>query len=174
MSDNHPITGHEEAHIGPVKNPKQLLLTVFFSFVVPIFVIIGLVFYVSSGKKPEAGAVNLEQAVEARIQKVGTIEMRDANRQLKTGEEVFKSQCTFCHTAGLIGSPKFGDAVEWAPRIKTGYDALLNSALKGKNAMPAQGGAGLETLEVGRAVVYMANAAGAKFSEPKAPAEAAK
>jgi hypothetical protein len=28
----------------------------------------------------------------------------------------------------------------WAPRIKTGYDALLNSALKGKGAMGAQGG----------------------------------
>jgi len=170
MSDNNPANVHAEAHTGPVKNPRQLLLTVFFSFVVPIFVIIGLVFYVTSDKKPEAGAVNLEQAVEARIQKIGTIEIRDANRQPKSGEEVFKAQCTTCHTAGLIGSPKFGDAVAWAPRIKTGYEALLNSAVKGKNAMPAQGGGDFEELEIGRAVVYMANTAGAKFEEPKAPA----
>jgi hypothetical protein len=39
MSDNH----HEEAHTGPIKTPKQLLMAGFFSFVVPIFVIIGLV-----------------------------------------------------------------------------------------------------------------------------------
>jgi hypothetical protein len=41
--------------------------------------------------------------------------------------------------------------------------------------MGAQGGGDFETLEIGRAVVYMANAAGAKFEAPKAaPAEAAK
>lgn len=177
MSDNNNTPVHEEAHTGPVKNPKQLLLTVFFSFVVPIFVIIGLVLYVTAAKKPEAGAVDLEKAIAARIQKIGSIEIRDANRPLKTGEEVFKAQCTNCHTAGLIGSPKFGDVAAWAPRIKTGYEALLNSALKGKNAMTAQGGGDFADLEIGRAVVYMANAAGAKFDEPiapAAPAEAAK
>ncbi|NMM14655.1 MAG: cytochrome c5 family protein [Rhodoferax sp.] len=177
MSDNNNTPVHEEAHTGPVKNPKQLLLTVFFSFVVPIFVIIGLVLYVTAAKKPEAGAVDLEKAIAARIQKIGSIEIRDANRQLKTGEEVFKAQCTSCHTAGVVGAPKFGDVAAWAPRIKTGYEALLNSAVKGKNAMGAQGGGDFETLEIGRAVVYMANAAGAKFDEPQAPtapAEAAK
>lgn len=170
MSDNNPATVHDEDHTGPVKTPKQLLLTVFFSFVAPIFVIIGLVYYVTSDNKPAAGAGNLEKAVAARIQKIGTIEIRDVNRQLKTGEEVFKAQCTNCHTAGLVGAPKFGDAVAWAPRISTGYEALLNSAVKGKNAMGAQGGGDFEELEIGRAVVYMANAAGGKLAEPKAPA----
>jgi len=175
MSDNNPATVHDEDHTGPVKNPKQLLMTVFFSFVVPIFVIIGLVLYVTSDKKPEAGAGNLEKAIALRIQKVGSVEIRDANRELKSGEEVFKAQCTTCHLTGLAGSPKFGDTAAWAPRIKTGYEALLNSALKGKNAMGAQGGGDFEALEIGRAVVYMANAGGAKFEAPKAaPAEAAK
>ena len=175
MSDNNPASDHEEDHTGPVKNPKQLLLTVFFSFVVPIFVIIGLVLYVTSDKKPEAGAVNLEKAVAMRVQKIGAVEIRDANRVLKSGEEVFKAQCTTCHLTGLAGSPKLGDVAAWAPRIKTGYEALLNSAVKGKNAMGPQGGGDFETLEIGRAVVYMANAAGAKFQAPKAaPAEAAK
>jgi hypothetical protein len=45
--------------------------------------------------------------------------------------------------------------------------------LKGKNAMPAQGGGAQSDLEVARAVAYMANAGGAKFDEPKAPAAAA-
>jgi hypothetical protein len=42
--------------------------------------------------------------------------------------------------------------------------------MKGKNAMPAQGGGDQADLEIARAVVYMANAGGAKFVEPKAPA----
>ena len=163
MSDTSQANAHEEDHTGPVKNPKQLLLAVFFSFVVPVFAIIGLVYFVTSDKKPAAGAVNLEKAVAARIQKVGAVEIRDANRQLKTGEEVFKAQCTACHTAGAAGAPKFGDAAAWAPSIKTGYEALLNSALKGKGAMGAQGGGDFETLEIGRAVVYMANAGGGKL-----------
>jgi cytochrome c5 len=172
MSDTSQANAHEEDHTGPVKNPKQLLLAVFFSFVVPVFAIIGLVYFVTSDKKPAAGAVNMEKSVAARIQKIGAVEIRDANRQLKAGEEVYKAQCTACHTSGAAGAPKVGDTAAWAPRLKTGYDALLNSALKGKGAMGAQGGGDLESLEIGRAVVYRANASGGKLDEPKAPATA--
>ena len=87
-----------------------------------------------------------------------------------TPEETYKSTCAACHDAGVAGAPKMGDKAAWAPRIKTGYEALLNSALKGKGAMGAQGGGDFDDVEVGRAVVYMANAAGGKFEEPKAPA----
>ena len=177
MSNNSNAPGHDDdAHIGPIKTPKQLLLAVFYSFVVPIFVIIGLVYYVTSANKPLAGTVNMEQSVLARIQKVGTVEIRDANREMKSGEQVFKAQCTTCHTAGVAGAPKFGDTAAWAPRIKTGFESLWNSALKGKGAMGAQGGGDFDDFEIARAVVYMANAGGAKFPEPvkAAPAEAAK
>ena len=173
MSDN----SHDEAHTGPIKTPKQLLVTVFFSFVAPVFIIIGLVYYVTSAFKPEAGVIDTERQVATRIQKVGMVEIRDANRTLKTGEDVFKAQCTACHTAGAAGAPKFGDAGAWGPRLGQGFDGLLNSALKGKGAMGAQLGGDFEELEIARAVVYMANAGGGKFPEPKAPAapaEAAK
>ena len=169
MSDN----SQEEDHTGPIKTPLQLLMTVFFSFVAPVFIIIGLVAYVTSENKPAAGSGNIEKSVAARIQKVGVVEIRDANRELKSGEEVFKAQCTTCHTAGVAGAPKFGDGAAWGPRISTGYDALLTSALKGKGAMGAQAGGDLEDMEIGRAVVYMANAGGAKFEPPKKPADAA-
>ena len=174
-NDNHTshIEAHEEAHTGPIKTPKQLLAAVFFSFVVPIFAIIGLVYYVTSANKPAAGAVDTEKALAQRIQKIGAVEIRDANRVLKTGEEVYKAQCVACHAAGAAGAPKFGDAGAWAPRIKTGFEALWNSALKGKGAMGAQGGGDFEDLEIGRAVVYMTAAAGGKFAEPAAPAAAA-
>jgi cytochrome c5 len=168
MSDTSQANVHEEDHTGPVKNPKQLLLAVFYSFVVPVFAIIGLVYFVTSDKKPAAGAVNMEKAIAERIQKIGVVDIRDANRQLKTGEEVFKAQCSACHTSGAAGAPKFGDVAAWAPRVKTGYEALLTSAVKGKGAMGAQGGGDLEALEIGRAVVYMANGSGGKFDEPKA------
>jgi cytochrome c5 len=173
MSDTSNANVHDEDHTGPIKNPKQLLLAVAYSFILPVFIIIGLVYFVTSGNKPAAGSVDPERAIAERIQKVGMVEIRDVNRPLKSGEEVFKAVCSGCHLTGAAGSPKFSDASAWGPRIKTGFDALWHSALKGKGAMPAQGGGDLADLEVARGVVYMANAGGAKFEEPKAPAAAA-
>ncbi len=173
MSANDPTTAHEEDHSGPIKTPKQLLLAVFFSFVVPVFAIIALVYYVSSDNKPAAGTGDLEKAVAQRIQKIGMVEIRDANRPLKTGSEVYAAQCAACHATGAAGAPKFGDAAAWAPRIKTGFEALWNSALKGKNAMGPQGGGDFDDVEIGKAVAHLANAAGAKFAEPQKAAAAA-
>ena len=169
MSANDHTTvsdSHDEAHTGPIKTPKQLLAAVFFSFVIPIFVIIGLVYSVTSEPKTAPGAVDTEKAIAMRIQRVGSVDIRDANRPLKTGEEIYKAQCTTCHAAGLAGSPKTGDATAWAPRIKKGYDALLTSALKGKGAMGAQGGGEYNDTEIGRAVVYLTSAAGGKLAMP--------
>ncbi|MDO9570451.1 MAG: c-type cytochrome [Hydrogenophaga sp.] len=161
-----------ESHTGPIKTPAQLLWTSFFSFVAPIFIIIGLVYYVTSGDKPAAGAVDPELATAIRIQRVGSVELRDANRPLQAGDAVYKAQCAACHDSGLAGAPKFGDAAAWAPRVTTGYEALLTSALKGKGAMGAQAGGAFSDIEIGRAVVHMANAGGGKFVEPAAPAAA--
>ena len=103
------------------------------------------------------------------------VEVKDASdvASLKTGEQVFAAQCTACHTAGALGAPKLGDADAWGPRIKSGFDALLHSALAGKGQMPPQGGGDFTDFEIARAVVYMANKGGAKFAEPAAPAAAA-
>jgi cytochrome c5 len=164
MSDN----GH---HTGPVKTPKQLALLSFFSFVLPVFIIIGLVKYVTADAKPSPGAEQTEQAIAARIQRVGSIEIRDANRPLRAGQEVFNAQCAACHNSGAAGAPKFGDKGAWAARLGQGYDTLLTHALKGKGAMGAQGGGEYNDLEIGRAVVYMANEVGAKFPIPEKPAQ---
>src|SRR5690606_18843355 len=100
MSANH----HEEGHSGPIKNPKQLLTAVFLSFVIPVLVIIGLVMFVTSENKPGPGAANPELAKAQRLQKVGYIEIRDANRPLRGGEEVYKTQCAACHGTGAAGA----------------------------------------------------------------------
>lgn len=164
MSDN-----AHDSHTGPISTPKQLLWTSFFSFVVPVFLIIGLVYYVTKADKPAAGAVNTELATAQRIQRVGAVELRDANRPLQAGADVYKAQCAACHDGGLVGAPKFGVSAEWAPRLGQGYDALVQSALKGKGAMGAQGGGAFEDLEIARAVAHMANAGGASFKEPAQP-----
>ena len=167
MSDTH------ESHTGPIKTPKQLLWTSLFAFVVPVIIIIGLVYYVTRGDKPAAGAVNQELALAQRIQRVGSVELKPAGSGgARTGEEVYKAVCAGCHAAGSLGSPKFGDAGAWGPRLGQGLQGLVNSAIKGKNAMPAQGGGDSSDLEITRAVVYMANAGGGKFAEPKADAPA--
>jgi cytochrome c5 len=165
MSNQH----HEEDHTGPIKTPKQLLIAVLYSFVLPVFIIIGLVAYVTSANKPQAGSSNEPEAIAARIQKVGAVEIKDANRAARSGEDVYKAQCSACHATGAAGAPKFGDAGAWGARIGKGYDALLTSALKGKGAMGPQGGGDFEDFEIGRGVAYMTNAAGAKFAEPKKP-----
>jgi cytochrome c5 len=176
---------HEEAHTGPIKTPKQLLWAAFFSFVVPVIIIFGLVAYVVSESKPAGsneaerhtlGGVttqDVERGVAERLRKVGTVEIRDANRPLQTGQAVYKAQCAACHDSGAAGAPKFADAAAWASRIGTGLEALVTAALKGKNAMPPQAGGDFDDLEIARGVVYMANAAGAKFVEPDRPAGAA-
>lgn len=173
MSANDTSTAHEEGHTGPIKTPKQLLQMVFWSFVIPIFGIIALVYFVVSANKPGAGSDTSEKAVAMRIQKVGSVEIRDANRPLKAGAEVYAAQCVACHASGAAGAPKFGDVAAWAPRIKTGFESLWNSALKGKGAMGAQGGGDFTDVEIGRAVAHLANSAGGKFAEPAAPAAAA-
>jgi cytochrome c5 len=165
----------EPNHEGPIRTPKQLVVAVVASFVVPILVIVMLAVYVTTASKPAAGSDGMSaRAIEERIAPVARVRVKDASdvASLKTGEQAFKGQCAACHAAGLAGAPKFGDAEAWAPRVKTGYEALLTSALKGKGAMGAQGGGDLSEVEIGRAVVYMANAGGASFEEPKAPAPA--
>lgn len=166
---------HIEEHSSPIKTPKQLVVTIVLSFVIPIAIIILLVNMVVSGNKTGAGSDTLTpEAVTKRIAPVAGFELVDANapRVFKTGEQVFAAVCTACHTAGVAGAPKMGDNAAWAPFIKAGYDTMLNVALHGKGGMPAKGGnPTLSDYEVARAVVYMANKSGASLPEPAAPAE---
>ena len=163
---------YDESHDGPIRTPKQLILAVLWAHIIPIGGILLLVAFVVNQTRAPAGSDALTPAATAqRLQPVGHVVVRDASdtASLKTGEQAFAAQCTACHSAGVAGAPKLGDASAWAPRIAQGYDALVHSALSGKGAMPPQGGGDLSDLEIGRAVVYMANKAGASFAEPKAP-----
>jgi len=79
----------------------------------------------------------------------------------RNGEEVYKAACLFCHQAGVLNAPKFGDANAWAPRIQTGIETLYNSALNGKGQImqPRGGCMNCTDNELKAAVDYMVNAA---------------
>ncbi|MDD5028222.1 MAG: c-type cytochrome [Rhodoferax sp.] len=172
MSTTHTPSDHD-AHGAPAPSASKKIISILALAVVPVLLVVWLInqYKVADGQGTPSSMS--EEATATRIQKVGVLSLGAASSAPKTGEQVFKAQCTTCHTAGLVGAPKFGDAAAWAPRIKTGYDALLNSALKGKGNMTPQGGGAFSDDEVARAMVYMANAGGAKFEEPAAPAGAA-
>ncbi len=177
MSNTQHHEEHVEEHSSPIKTPKQLIITIVLSFVLPILIIIMLVNYVTANNQVGAGSDTLgPEATAKRIAPVARLDLVDASgpKVFKTGEQVYKAVCASCHAAGVAGAPKFADEAAWAPRNKTGLDAMVNNAIKGKNAMPAKGGnPSLDDFEISRAVVYMANNAGGKFAEPAEPAPAA-
>jgi cytochrome c5 len=165
----------EGGHEGLIKTPKQLITTVVLAFLVPIIIIVMLVHLATSEDIVGSGSsAQTSEAIASRIKPVAGFNLVDANapKVFKTGQQVFDSTCTACHTAGVAGAPKIGDASAWAPLIKTGYDAMLKIALHGKGAMPPKGGnPSLSDFEIERAVVYMANKSGASFKEPAEPTQ---
>lgn len=165
---------HSDEHQAVIKTPKQLITVVVLAFIVPIVIIIMLVNYVANQTKVGAGSEALTTAaIDARIAPVAGFELVDASapREFLTGDAVYQQVCAACHTNGVAGAPKSGDATAWAPRLATGFDALVASTINGKGAMPPKGGAAnLSDYEIARAVVYMANQAGGTFEEPAAPA----
>lgn len=154
--------------------PQQFFVALWagmFAPIIAIALILGLIAKIqgSHGEK-DALAFN-EKATLERIKPVGELAVVDASapRVEKQGSAVFDEVCTSCHTSGALGAPKFGNAGEWSPRIKQGYDTLVKHAIEGIRQMPARGGnPDLSDIEVARAVVYMANEAGAKFTPPEA------
>ena len=77
-------------------------------------------------------------------------------------KSIYDTSCAGCHNSGIAGSPKFGDAAQWAPRIKGGLEALVKSALAGTaKGMPPKGGrADLSEAQVRSVVAYIVKAAG--------------
>ncbi len=170
MSDPH------DDHDSPIKTPKQLIVAVLAGLLVPIIIIVLLIQFVANDRKGDAGSSALTpEATVARISPVAdegyTFKDASGPKVLQSGEAVYKTVCAACHDSGAAGSPKFGDAAAWGPRIAQGYDTVLAHAIGGLRAMPAKGGnPDLDDIEVARAVVHMANAGGAKFKEPEVKA----
>ncbi|WP_426143884.1 c-type cytochrome [Pseudomonas sp. DWP3-1-2] len=59
----------------------------------------------------------------------------------KSPDDVIAKHCNACHSTGLLGAPKIGDAAAWKTRADAqgGLDGLLAKAITGINAMPPKG-----------------------------------
>lgn len=169
------MTEHDP-HSSPIKTPKQLIIVVVLAFVVPA-VIIGLLSQLVTSTSHDSAS---DDRVLARINPVGDVVMADASAPHGnlTGEQVYAQVCKTCHEAGLAGAPKAGDKGAWSARIAEGEKTLVQHAVAGYQGkagiMPPKGGnADLTDDEVHRAVVFLANQAGANWKEPAPTAVAA-
>ena len=143
------------------------LLAALVALTVIIFVVAQMVS--GSGKAKTKVVAQADSEIAARIKPVGELVVASAavvaNGVIPTakaadGKGTYDKACFVCHAAGVAGAPKFGDKVDWGPRIAQGNDTLYTHALKGftgkKGMMPAKGGnASLADADVKAAVDYM-------------------
>jgi cytochrome c5 len=164
---------HEpDQHVSPIKNWKQLVVIVVLAFVVPITIIVLLSQYVTNAPK---GAAEDQSAILNRIKPVGEVQLAVSTgpKGALSGEQVYGQVCKTCHEAGLAGAPKVGDKGAWAKVIAQGLVTTVDHAVKGIRAMPPKGGnPDFESIEIERAVVFMANQSGANWKEAPPPAAA--
>lgn len=72
------------------------------------------------------------------------------------GKAVYDKVCAVCHAQAVAGAPKPGDKAAWGPRIQQGADALVQSVIKGKGAMPPKAGnPALSDAEIRAAVDFL-------------------
>ena len=103
----------------------------------------------SGGKYKEPAAPAVVAAAPAAAAPVAVAAAADPKK-------TYETVCAACHMQSVAGSPKLGDKAAWAPRIKTGTDALVKSVLGGKGAMPPKGGnASLSEADIRAVVEYM-------------------
>ena len=166
------MEAHDQ-HESFIKTPQQLIVVVLLAFLVPIIGILLLVQLVLSPPRADPQALTAE-SVAARIQPVARLEIGApaAAPGARSGEAIVQATCSACHQAGVAKAPKLGDKNDWAPPIKQGLTAMVQSVIKGKGAMPPRAGdASLTDVEITRAVVQMANQAGGSFKAPAASKE---
>ena len=162
-------SAEHDPHSSFIKTPQQLIVVVVASFLVPILGIVLLVQLVTGRPHADPNAMTPD-AVAARLQPVGRVEFGPvmsgtpaaapakasaAKAGPADGKSVYNSVCTACHATGVLNSPKFGDKAAWAPRIKTGMGALLESVIKGKGQMAPRAGTSLSDAELRAAVEFM-------------------
>ena len=170
------MTTEHDQHSSFIKTPKQLVIVILLSFLVPVIGIVMLVRLAASGPSGDPNVLNPE-AVAARIQPVGKVQFGSPNEvvaqaaqpaapkpaagaagkpEAADGKAVYNQACMACHAQSVAGSPRLGDKAAWGPRIQQGMDTLVQSALKGKGAMPPKGGfAQLTDAQVRAAVEFM-------------------
>lgn len=80
MSDSTHEPADPNAIPGPIKNPTQLFWVSLAGFAVPILISMGLAIWINSAPKTSPGETGAAEKVIARIQKVGTVAIREAGQ----------------------------------------------------------------------------------------------
>ena len=158
--------------------PQEVIISIVAGLIAPllaIFLIIQLILSIQDNQKPDTTS-KLPKGHRGPHQ--ADCSTGCAGRQRPQGREIrpgsLRRGVYACHAAGALGAPKFENKGDWGSRIAQGYDTLVKHAIEGIRQMPPRGGDGdLSDTEVARAVAYMANSAGAKFTAPEAAAPAA-
>jgi len=110
-----------------------------------------------STKKMELAAANLAPVGKVVVASADSA-VADAAR---SGEVVYNGVCGTCHNAGIANAPKLDDKTAWEPRVANGLDGLIETASKGKGAMPPNGGdPKLTAAELKATIIYMTKKAG--------------
>lgn len=92
------------------------------------------------------------EEIEQRIKPIGRVHIEKPKTQMAisapeapaisapAGQVIYEQRCMVCHRDGVAGAPKFRDEASWKARLAgRDIDALVASAIKGKNAMPPKG-----------------------------------
>ena len=120
----------------------------------------------------------LRAKISERIKPVGAVNVAvvaAAPAAPKSGAEVVAAACNSCHGTGVLDAPKIGDAAAWSQRLAStgGIEGLTSSAIKGKGAMPPNGGAMVSEGEIRAAVEHMLAESGVDAGAAPAAAPAA-
>ena len=141
---------------------KHSSKSIMWATIVVAIVLIAIIFPLTVKKSTSAAdSAGGNDEADIRIQPVAKFELAKAEAPAasgapKDGPTIFNTVCTACHSTGAAGAPKVDDKAAWAPRIAKGKEALYQSALNGKNAMPPRGGsASLSDAEVEATVDYI-------------------
>jgi len=174
---------HVEEHASLIKTPQQLIVVVLLAFLIPVIGIVMIASFATGGLKVDRqSSAAGDAAVAERLKPVGEVVIGEvapgpaaapgaakpakgasaktpAAASADAGKNLYNTVCMACHAAGIAGAPKTGDKAAWKPRIAQGKEALYNSALHGKNAMPPKGGSSAADADVKAAVDYLVSQA---------------
>ena len=134
-----------------ISTPKQLVIVVLLAFAVPLTVILLVVQFITSGINADPNSAAMSEAAIAERMQVLNSDASTKSVNAPTsdtviavvdpGESLNNTVCQACHAVGIAGAPKTGDQSVWGDRLELGNDVLYQSVIKGKNLMPARGGA---------------------------------
>lgn len=124
------------------------------SVLIGVVLLVALVYVLTAGRFAGVAETESPEAVAARLEPIGKANTDPAAAAAAAapasgaqtaaaddhpGAAVYNRYCQACHASGAAGAPLLGNKDAWQPRIDQGMDALMNTALNGKGAMPPRG-----------------------------------